>query len=175
MVVSMTQLINKRDYEILADVYMREGQEAMIHHDKDTAIDCMDKALRLLKKGKSHEKYVKNLNTMGVVYAQLENEDKAFECYLEALANAEVLKSSYLKALCYINVGSCYQKMDRHIEAIKYFMDAEKLLSNPDVKKQEKYQMWTTVNYLNLRDAYGKIGDETDPPFFFESDSLVFV
>ena len=81
----MTQLINKRDYEILADVYMREGKEAMIHHDKETAIDCMDKALRLLKKGKSHEKYVKNLNIMGIVYAQLENEDKAFECYLQPL------------------------------------------------------------------------------------------
>lgn len=171
----MTQLINKRDYEILAEVYMREGQEALVLHDDKTAIQRMEKALRLLKKAKSHEEYVRSLNIMGVVYAQLENEDKAFECYLEALANAELLKCSYLKALCYINVGSCYQKMERHQEAIKYFRDAERMLSNSDVKKHEKYQMWTMVNYLNLRDAYGRIGEDGISPHAFEDSSLVFV
>ena len=123
------------------------------------------------KKAKSTEQYVRNLNVMGVVYTSIGDEQKAFECYLEALANAEVIRCSYLKALCYINVGSCYQKLERHQEAIKYFKDAEKELSNPDVKKKEKYQMWTMVNYLNLRDAYG----ENVPYTMDNSNTVVFV
>ena len=68
-------------------------------------------------------------------------------------------------------MGSCYQKLERHQEAIKYFKDAEKELSNPDVKKQEKYQMWTMVNYLNLRDAYG----ENVPYTMDNSNTVVLV
>lgn len=173
----MTQLINNRDLEILADVYMKEGQEALVNHKNDEAISKMQKALKLLKKAKSTEQYVRNLNIMGVVYTSVGDEQKAFECYLEALANAEVIRCSYLKALCYINVGSCYQKLERHKEAIKYFKDAEKELANPDVKKQEKYQMWTMVNYLNLRDAYGELGrvEEYKPFSMDNSKTLIFV
>ena len=167
----MTQLINHRDLEILADIYMKEGQEDLVNHKNELAIMKMQKALRLLKKAESTEQYVRNLNVMGVVYTSIGDEQKAFECYLEALANAEVIRCSYLKALCYINVGSCYQKLERHQEAIKYFKDAEKELSNPDVKKKEKYQMWTMVNYLNLRDAYG----ENVPYTMDNSNTVVFV
>lgn len=174
----MTQLINHKDLEILADVYMKEGQEDLVNHRNKIAIKKMQKALKLLKKAKSTERYVRNLNVMGVVYTSLGDEQKAFECYLEALANAEVIKCSYLKALCYINVGSCYQKLERHHEAIKYFKDAEIELSNPDVKKQEKYQMWTMVNYLNLRDAYGEIKgteEELKPYSIDDAKTLIFV
>ena len=173
----MTQLINYRDFEILAEYYMKEGQEDLVNHKNELAIAKMQKALKLLKKAKSTERYVRALNVMGVVYSTVGDEQKAFECYLEALANAEVIKCSYLKALCYINVGSCYQKLERHKEAIKYFKDAEKELSNTDVKKQEKYQMWTMVNYLNLRDAYGEIGEDNkyDECTFGDNKKLIFV
>ena len=54
---------------------------------------------------------------------------------------------------------------------IPFDKDAEKELSNPDVKKKEKYQMWTMVNYLNLRDAYG----ENVPYTMDNSNTVVFV
>ena len=78
----MTQLINHRDLEILADIYMKEGQEDLVNHKNELAIMKMQKALRLLKKAKSTEQYVRNLNVMGVVYTSIGDEQKAFECYL---------------------------------------------------------------------------------------------
>lgn len=160
----MAQLIDNRDLEILADVYMKEGQSELVNHNNALAIEKMQKALRLLKKAKSTELYVKNLNTLGVVFSSLQDEQKAFECYLEALANAEVIKSSTLKALCYINVGCCYHKLERHSEAIKYYKEAETELSKADADSQEKYQIWSMINYLNLKEAYGMLGEETDFP-----------
>lgn len=173
----MAQLIEKKDLEILADYYMKEGQNELVNQNNAVAIEKMQKALKLLKKAKSTELYVRDLNTMGIVFSNLQDEQKAFECYLEALANAEVIKSSTLKALCYINVGSCYQKLERHAEAIKYFEEAEKELLKPDVKSQDKYQVWTMVNYLNLRDAYGELGKTIDyrPEFLENCGNLVYI
>lgn len=165
--------VSIRNYEELAEEYMKCGQDELMLDNFDGAVENINKALSILKKVGSDEKYVIDLNVLGVIYDNAGYEDKAFECFLEGIAMTRIMKNcSYLKALCDINVGSCYQKMERHERAIEYFRHAQKELQNPSVKSVERLQVWGMVNYIKLKDSYGKIGIENDEQY--DDELLVF-
>lgn len=141
----------KKEYERLADEQLEIGKRCLIDHDYDAAEHHVKESLKYFKDAGCIEKYVKTLNILGIVYAIASDESKAFDCYLESLANAEVMDSKYLKAMTYSNIGSCYQKMGRTGEAMKYYEDAKKELSDPTVKEQESYEVWNMVNMINMK------------------------
>lgn len=152
---------NVRKYiaEKNAENLMRVGQLELNKGNFKTAVNNITMALQCLREVQSTEKYVVYLNTLGVIYAESDMPEEAFECYLEGIAMTRVMKNcSYLRALCDINVGSCYQKMGHHEKAIEYFQHAQHELKKPSVKSIERFQMWSMVNYINLKESYGEIG-----------------
>lgn len=62
---------------------------------------------------------------------------KAFECYLESLATAEIIRSRDLKAMVYSNIGSSYSKMGRDKEAQRYFNDARDEYDSSSEKSED--------------------------------------
>ncbi len=145
----MSNVQDKYNLQQLAEKAMLEGENAIVQHDFSNAAKYIKESLRLLKEANCIEKYVENLNILGLVYAMEKDESAAFDCYLESLATAEVLRSKDLKALSYSNIGSCYQRMGKHEEAMKYFRDARKEYKGTLGKGSENYEMWNTLNFLN--------------------------
>ncbi len=145
----MSGKLNKRELEIMADEEMRAGQAALVEHNIADAIEHIQKSLKLLKQVGDLEKYVENLNILGMAYAMESDETNAFDCYLESLATAAVMNSKNLKALSYSNIASCYQKMGKNKEAMQYFRDARKEYRNPSQRKEGNYEMWNSISYLN--------------------------
>lgn len=144
---------NKKELERLADEQLELGKRCLLEHDYDTAESHVKESLKNLKAAGCIEKYVKTLNILGIVYAISSDESKAFDCYLESLANAEIMDSKYLKAMTYSNIGSCYQKMGRTGEAMRYYEDAKKELADQTVKDNESYEIWNMVNMITMRNS----------------------
>lgn len=155
----MSSEINRDKLEEIADIEMKAGQDALSEHDVSGAIKHIRESLKILKQAENLEKYVTNLNILGMAYAMESNETKAFDCYLESLATAEVMNSKNLKALSYSNIASCYQKMGKHNEAMKYFRDARKEYRNPSQRKEGNYEMWNSISYLNRMGAEKELID----------------
>ena len=143
--------ITAQEIEMLAGDEMKLGEEAIVNQDFTSAILHIRQSLKYLKEIDNIEDYVKNLNILGLVYAMKEDENAAFECYLESLANAEVIKSKDLKALSYSNIGGCYQRMGRYQEAYEYYRNAKKEYKESKCKVEKNYEMWNTLNYLNQK------------------------
>ena len=76
------------------------------------------------------------------------------------------MNSKNLKALSYSNIASCYQKMGKHNEAMKYFRDARKEYRNPSQRKEGNYEMWNSISYLN------RIGAEKE---LIDNETVVLV
>ena len=95
----MSSEINRDKLEEIADIEMKAGQDALIEHDVSGAIKHIRESLKILKQAENLEKYVTNLNILGMAYAMESNETKAFDCYLESLATAEVMNVETRNAL----------------------------------------------------------------------------
>ena len=168
----MIDKIDKKELENQADKGLELGKKSLLDHDYKNAERYVKESLKNLKDAGCIEKYVKTLNILGIVYAIESDESKAFDCYLESLANAEVMDSKYLKAMTYSNIGSCYQKMGRTGEAMKYYEDAKKELADPTVKEQESYEIWNMLNLINIRGA----SDQKDSSSVkIDSNSVILV
>lgn len=168
----MIDKIDKKELENQADKLLELGKKSLLDHDYKNAERYVKESLKNLKDAGCIEKYVKTLNILGIVYAIESDESKAFDCYLESLANAEVMDSKYLKAMTYSNIGSCYQKMGRTGEAMKYYEDAKKELADPTVKEQESYEIWNMLNLINIRGA----SDQKDSSSVkIDSNSVILV
>lgn len=162
----MSSKLNKSELEIMADKEIRAGQAALVEHNIADAIEHIQKSLKLLKQVGDLEKYVENLNILGMAYAMESDETNAFDCYLESLATASVMNSKNLKALSYSNIASCYQKMGRNREAMQYFRDARREYRNPSQRKEGNYEMWNSISYLN------RIGMDKD---LIDNDDMVVI
>ena len=162
----MSSKLNKSELEIMADKEIRACQDALVEHNIADAIEHIQKSLKLLKQVGDLEKYVENLNILGMAYAMESDETNAFDCYLESLATASVMNSKNLKALSYSNIASCYQKMGRNKEAMQYFRDARREYRNPSQRKDGNYEMWNSISYLN------RIGMDKD---LIDNDDMVVI
>ena len=82
---------------------------------------------------------VKYLNILGLVYELENDESKAFECYLESLATAEIIRSRDLKAMVY-----------------RYFNDARDEYDSSSEKSEECHKSWVMFDYINhaINDRY---------------------
>ena len=102
------------------------------------------------------EKYAEYLNILGLVYELENDESKAFECYLESLATAEIIHSRDLKAMVYSNIGSSYSKMGRDKEAQRYSTMPETNMTVPPENSEECHKSWVMFDYINhaINDRY---------------------
>ena len=108
----MMNAVDKYSTDNIADNEMIIAVDDVVKKDYDSAVVRIKKALARLKSTGHVEKYAEYLNILGLVYELENDESKAFECYLESLATAEIIRSRDLKAMVYSNIGSSYSKME---------------------------------------------------------------
>lgn len=145
----MSDITDRLKIERLADAKMKTAVERVQSHDCDMAIADIRKALKLLKSINSIEKYVEYLNILGMVYAIAGDEQTAFDCYLESLATAEIMRSRDLKAMVYSNIGMSYRRMGRTEDASRYFNDAETEYLNATAHSEEMAKLWDEYKYVS--------------------------
>lgn len=140
----------------IADNEMIIAVDDVVKKDYDSAVVRIKKALARLKSTGHVEKYAEYLNILGLVYELENDESKAFECYLESLATAEIIRSRDLKAMVYSNIGSSYSKMGRDKEAQRYFNDARDEYDSSSEKSEECHKSWVMFDYINhaINDRY---------------------
>lgn len=152
----MKNTIDKFSIENRADEEIKNAVNYVIGHDYEAAVNHIQKSLKLLKSIGNIEKYVEYLNILGLVYEIGDDENAAFDCYLESLATAEVIRSKDLKAMVYSNIGSSYSKMGKSREASRYFQDAKAEYSSSSEKSEACHKMWVMFDYVNsaINDQY---------------------
>lgn len=131
------------------------GEDALVEHDFDEAIRHIKRALRLWKRVENTQEYVKDLNILGMVHSMVSDESAALDCYLESLATAAVMKSNEMKALSYSGIGSCFQRMGHHKEALVYFRNARREHQHCEVSEEEDRAVWRIFNYLYIEGFSG--------------------
>lgn len=94
----MMNAVDKYSTDNIADNEMIIAVDDVVKKDYDSAVVRIKKALARLKSTGHVEKYAEYLNILGLVYELENDESKAFECYLESLATAEIIRSRDLKA-----------------------------------------------------------------------------
>lgn len=174
----MSIIYENNELKMQADIYLNDAQEYVSNNELDKAIDNVSKALEIFHNIGNSQSYIINLNLLGIIYGLAKDDEKSFECYLEAMAMAELLKFNHLKALCYTNVGGCYLKMGKCKKAFQYFRDAQKVLEDPSIRA--KCPVLSMVNYVNLRDSYEDNQDNEELldvgyTNIYDDKSLVFV
>ena len=140
--------VDKYSTDNIADNEMIIAVDDVVKKDYDSAVVRIKKALARLKSTGHVEKYAEYLNILGL--------SKAFECYLESLATAEIIRSRDLKAMVYSNIGSSYSKMGRDKEAQRYFNDARDEYDSSSEKSEECHKSWVMFDYINhaINDRY---------------------
>lgn len=138
----------------LADEYCVEAKQTFYANRLDEAAVLAQNALHLYKECESYEKYTTTLNLMGVIYAATGNETMAIDYYLEGLEYAIDYGFNNIVTLFYNNIGSRYQELHEHEKAIDYFTRAAKELENPECMKEERYDGWCLVTYMNLLSSH---------------------
>lgn len=152
----MGDTVDKFSIENRADEEIKSAVDNAIQCDYDKAVEHIQYSLELLKSIGNIKKYVEYLNILGMVYELKDDEKAAFDCYLESLATAEVIRSRDLKAMIYSNIGSSYSKMGKSKEALQYFNDAWNEYNSSSEKTEEWHKMWMMFNYVNsaINDKY---------------------
>ena len=84
--------VDKYSTDNIADNEMIIAVDDVVKKDYDSAVVRIKKALARLKSTGHVEKYAEYLNILGLVYELENDESKAFECYLESLAMAEIIR-----------------------------------------------------------------------------------
>ena len=144
----MMNAVDKYSTDNIADNEMIIAVDDVVKKDYDSAVVRIKKALARLKSTGHVEKYAEYLNILGLVYELENDESKAFECYLESLATAEIM--------VYSNIGSSYSKMGRDKEAQRYFNDARDEYDSSSEKSEECHKSWVMFDYINhaINDRY---------------------
>lgn len=87
---NMMNAVDKYSTDNIADNEMIIAVDDVVKKDYDSAVVRLKKALARLKSTGYVEKYAEYLNILGLIYELENDESKAFECYLESLATAEL-------------------------------------------------------------------------------------
>ena len=145
----MMNAVDKYSTDNIADNEMIIAVDDVVKKDYDSAVVRIKKALARLKSTGHVEKYAEYLNILGLVYELENDESKAFECYLESLATAEIIRSRDLKAMV-------YSKMGRDKDAQRYFNDARDEYDSSSEKSEECHKSWVMFDYINhaINDRY---------------------
>lgn len=148
---------NKKKIDELAHEFVKEGRAFFIERKLNEAALAIRQAIHYFKETENLIMYAKCLNILGVIYATLGNETMAIDYYLEGLECSIRNHFSHITILFYNNIGSRYQELNEHERAINYFIRAEKELESEEVKKEETYDTWCLVTYLNQLLSYTEL------------------
>jgi len=108
----------------LADAYGEIGRLYRVIGDNRQALLNLNRAVDICRKLPSRDKLAGVLNSIGVLYSEQNDYDKASEYYDESLAIRQSYRESLEIARVLINKGVVAQRSHRYEEAIKDFQDA---------------------------------------------------
>lgn len=152
-------MYKSQDLVALADEYIEEADCAYENKQIIQAIHLAQNALHLYKEAGALEKYAYCLNSIGVFYSTVGNENGAVDTYLEGLDLCEKQHLEQYYSLFYNNIGSGFQDLREYNKAIEYFLKTEECLKHEKAKKEERYQLRLLITYMNLCDAYRAQGE----------------
>ena len=148
-------------YEILAQFYITAGD---IYYDKDVldvALDFYLKAYKLYKQEKDRNENFKLENDLAIVYARMNNKEKALFHFKRVLKFQEKNTDSINLAQAYNNIGNLYLKEDRDSSEI-YFLKSLQIankLNNPNL---------FAYLYTNLGRVYDYNNEHRKAQLYFE-------
>lgn len=142
------------DMDKLAAEYLEEGRQAFSDNKLEQALLLVQNALHMFRRVGNMRDYAIAMNLMGVIYAATGNEAMSIDYYLEGLEYALEHKLNSIISVFYNNIGSRYQELNNHEKAIFYFKKALMELENPECRKEERYETWCLVTYMNLLVSY---------------------
>lgn len=116
-------------------------------------------ALRLFKECGEDYEYVRCLNMLGIVYANMGDESMAVDYYLEGLEMAQDKKYYDIMSLFYNNIGSRYQELGQHKKAVFYFRKAKEAHEKEENRQRKGYWENLYVYTLNLALSNTRLGE----------------
>ena len=110
------------------------------------------------KQLKDYNMQARSYNLMGVISAASGNTATEMDWYLSALECARQHNVPYVELLCLNNLGSHYQTLGRHEQALTFFERCRKGFTDPEVRSNPGFAMFRLVVLENMMMSTLKLG-----------------
>ncbi|MBF0694590.1 MAG: tetratricopeptide repeat protein [Flavobacterium sp.] len=158
-------LLNKKDFNSLADVYLRKADLQAVESDFFGSEKSALEALALLRGSSDAAKLFTGYNLIGISSNEFGDYLKAVEYFTKSLAVTDKLPPEdrlYFRTISLNNIGNAYQRMENFREAIRYFESAL-----TDNKVESEYPDLYATILDNMAYSRFKIRDARDLPSLF--------
>ena len=147
----------KTDLKELANEYFEEGIKAFDNHRLTEAILAMQTAQRLFFKVGDFEHYVKSINWLGVIYAEMGIDDVAINFYIEGMEASIRYNLPHTTILFLNNIGTQYIELNKYDKSLKFFKKAEEELAKITIEQEARINVWYLVSYMNIMVSYNHL------------------
>ena len=110
------------------------------------------------KQLKDYNMQARSYNLMGVISAASGNTSTEMDWYLSALECARQHNVPYVELLCLNNLGSHYQTLGRHEQALTFFERCRIGFADPEVRSNPGFDMFRLVVLENIMISTIKLG-----------------
>ncbi|SHK09173.1 diguanylate cyclase (GGDEF) domain-containing protein [Anaerocolumna jejuensis DSM 15929] len=138
-------------------IFYRSLEELESHHLDEAIKSCMEALCGYEELGE-YFKSARCQNLQGVIYAAMDNETMAVDCYLAGLEYCRKHQVKGLAHLFYCNIGTRYLELGDTAKAIDFFLKGLADLTENGNDLSDLYEKWLIVNKLNLGVAYLRFG-----------------
>lgn len=138
-------------------LFEKSLEELDLHHLDEAIKNCMEAIIGYEELGE-YFKCARCQNLQGVIYAAMDNETMAVDCYLAGLKYCREHHIKNIEHLFYGNIGTRYMELGDTAKALDFFLKALKILKENGEGLFELYEKWIIVNSLNLGIAYLRLG-----------------
>ena len=150
-------MARKTDLKELANEYFEEGIKAFDNHRLTEAILAMQTAQRLFFEVEDFEYYVKSINWLGVIYAEMGIEDVAINFYIEGMEASIRYNLPHTTILFLNNIGTQYIELNKYDKSLNFFKKAEEELAKITIEQEARINIWYLVSYMNIMVSYNHL------------------
>ena len=150
-------MARKTDLKELANEYFEEGIKAFDNHRLTEAILAMQTAQRLFFEVEDFEHYVKSINWLGVIYAEMGIEDVAINFYIEGMEASIRYNLPHTTILFLNNIGTQYIELNKYDKSLNFFKKAEEELAKITIEQEARINIWYLVIYMNIMVSYNHL------------------
>lgn len=136
------------DKENIANVYFNIGNSYNLQRDFDQAVKYLNKGLELYREIQDVNGLFYSLNTLGLMFRELDNPEKAIECHKQALEHAKSLGDERMIAGASLNLAGDLDPKENFELVIQSFNEALNAFDKLEDKKG------SAISLNNLGGAY---------------------